>query len=198
MPISQTDGRYCGVGFPPLQFSFWVSPRRGIKPTPSLQRKLVPFTTEPRRPTISFICSTPKLISWIQFQWHDYQFCIKNQLIRTYEGHENDKWPKWESWSNDEISKHLRNKMVEKPQNDQLECTYYFTVMPGKNLGKICPFFQGPTFRFSQDQLALPDCHLENLSVHFLPEILLQILSMKVWPSQQKVRPLKAGNISNE
>ena len=26
-----------------------------------------------------------------------------------------------------------------------------FTVMPGKNLGKICPFFQGPTFRFSQD-----------------------------------------------
>ena len=25
------------------------------------------------------------------------------------------------------------------------------TVMPGKNLGKICPFFQGTTFRFSQD-----------------------------------------------
>ena len=38
--ISQTDGRYCGVGFPHLQFSIWVSPRRGIEPTPSLQRKL--------------------------------------------------------------------------------------------------------------------------------------------------------------
>ena len=41
MPVSQTDGRYCDIGFPHLPFSFWVLPRRGIEPTPSLQRKLV-------------------------------------------------------------------------------------------------------------------------------------------------------------
>ena len=47
-------------------------------------------------------------------------------------------------------------------------------------------FFQGPTFRFGQDELDVPDRHLKNLTVQFWPEILYWILSRTV-TSHQKV-----------
>ena len=41
MPDLADEGDITALAFPHLQFSIWVSPRCGIEPTPSLQRKLV-------------------------------------------------------------------------------------------------------------------------------------------------------------
>ena len=41
VPDLADEGDIAALAFPHLQFSIWVSPRRGIEPTPSLQRKLI-------------------------------------------------------------------------------------------------------------------------------------------------------------
>ena len=62
---------------------------------------------------------------------------------------------------------------------------------PRKKSGKNQPVFPGSDIQvgamYIQEFLALPKCHVGNLSVHSSPKIFWRDLSIAVGPSQKKV-----------